>query len=325
MHAQRSAAWAVVVAAVLATAVMLMEAAGAQAPAAQPTAGAPAPAPGRTPWGDPDLQGAWDYATITPLERPDKWKERDTLTDAEITALNEESRADRRGATPQEDFRPYNTFWSDRGDSDGRTSLIVDPADGRLPALTPGAQPRRAPGREGTDSWEDRSLEERCVYHSKAGPPLRPGAYNNTVQLVQSPGYVALLIESIHDTRVIPLDKRPHVSGKIRLWLGDSRGWWEGDTLVVETTNFTNRTSYQGSTEHMRLLERFTRVDADTIRYQYTVTDPATWTKPWTAMFSLKRTQGLYEFACHEGNYAMTNMLSGARASEKAPGKAQAK
>ena len=266
MHVQGRTAWAMVAAA-LAIAMILVESTTAQAPVPQAGTAANSTAPSRTPWGDPDLQGTWDYATITPLERPDKWKERETLTDAEVKDLNAEWRTDRRGATPEEDFRPYNTFWTDRGDSDGRTSLIVDPPNGRLPPLTQEAQQRpRAPGRDGTDSWEDRSLEERCVYHSKAGPPLRPGAYNNTVQLVQSPGYVALLIESIHDTRVIPLDKRPHVTPNIRLWLGDSRGWWEGEALVVETTNFTNQTNFQGSTERMRLLERFTRVDADTIR-----------------------------------------------------------
>jgi hypothetical protein len=293
-----------------------------------PVAGQNGPAPAqswdsRTPDGQPDLQGVWNFSTPTPLERPSKFGGREFLTDEEVEALGVEAASrDRRAANAQADVgQAYNEFWSERGKPTKRTSLILDPADGRLPPLTPDGQRRaaalRGPGGErGADSWEDRSLWERCL--TRGGLPRIPGSYNNNVQIFQTPGYVVILYEMIHETRIIPTDGRPHAAPLVRQWLGDSRGRWEGQTLVVETTNFTDRTSFQGSTKDMRFVERFTRLNADTIDYRFTVEDPATFTRPWTAMLPLTRIDGqVYEYACHEGNYGMRNLLSGHRAQEK--------
>jgi hypothetical protein len=207
-----------------------------------------------------------------------------------------------------------------------RTSLIVDPPNGRLPAMTPeGAKRMAARAEDGrqtqlghphADSWEDRPLQERCIVGLNAGPPMTPGAYNNNVQIFQTPDTVVLLNEMVHDARVVPMDGRPHLG--IRTWKGDSRGHWEGDTLVVETTNFKRETSLPGSSASTRLTERFTRADADTLLYEFTVDDPTTWTRPWTAVVPmLKSTDQIYEYACHEANYAMPGILAGARLAEK--------
>jgi len=202
-----------------------------------------------------------------------------------------------------------------------RTSLIVDPADGRLPALTADAQARAAARAEArrlhpADGPEDRSLGERCVLFN-AGPPMLSGPYNNYVQIVQTRDHVVIHNEMIHDARIVPLDGRPHLPSSVRLLLGDSRGRWEGDTLVVETTNFTNKTTVRGSGEGLRLVERFTRSGPSTLLYEFTVDDPASFTKPWSAVLPMTRTgDRLYEYACHEGNYAMTGILRGARAGE---------
>ena len=307
-------------------------AAGART-AAKPRTMAEAKRAFRTAWGDPDLQGAWSNGTTTPLERPNGL-EKDVLSEEETTEQDEktarERNTDRRdGAGTDVDVdRAYNEFWWERGKSIGRTSLIVDPPDGRIPPLTPEGQKsadalaaaRRARGP--ADSWEDRNLHERClVYHSV--PPL-PTGYNNNYQIVQTPGLVAILSEMIHEVRLIPLDGRPHVGPTIRQWFGDSRGHWEGNTLVVDTTNFTdlndlNQRIRRGSGATLHVIERFTRVDADKIDYQFTVDDPATFTKPWTAALPMARIQGpIYEYACHEGNYGMSGILSGHRAQEKA-------
>jgi hypothetical protein len=280
----------------------------------------------RTPDGQPDLQGIWSFATITPLERPDAYAGREFLTESEIAAANEEAatRADRRGATADADVAAaYNAFWWDRGKSTGRTSLIVDPPDGKVPPLTPEARQREAAlaavnrGRGPADSWEDRNLAERCIQYRPL--PRLPTGYNNNYQIFQTPGYVVLVIEMIHDHRIIPLDGRPHLGQGIRLLNGDSRGRWEGDTLVVETTNFTNRAPFQGARENLHLVERFRRVGPDTIDYQFTVTDPTTWTRSWTGVLPLGRIDGpIYEYACHEGNLGMEGILAGARAEEQA-------
>ena len=281
----------------------------------------------RTLDGQPDLQGAWSFATITPLERPREYAGRQFLTDEEVAELDEDAAtrasSDRRGAlTVQRDLDlAYDQFWWDRGTSDGRTSLIVDPPDGRMPFTAEGRQridARRALRNLPASGPEDRSPGERCVHHTKAGPPMSAGGYNNHLRLLQTPGYVVMWTEQIHDARIIPMDGRPPIAGNIRQWMGSSRGHWEGDTLVVETTHFNGKASYQGSSEGLHLVERFTRVDADTLEYEYTVEDPTTYARPWTASIAMKPLDGeMYEFACHEGNYGMFGILSGARAEEK--------
>ena len=306
---------------------------GAQSPAAKaPTKKWTAP---RTPWGEPDLQGVWSYATITPLERPDDHAGKDLLSDEEVAALDKEARtgADRRDGTPDADLaRAYNAFWYDRGKSTGRTSLIVDPPDGKLPSLTPEGRRRQAASAEQArlhpfDSPEDRPLQERCItYH---GVPPLPTGYNNTYQIFQTPGYVAILDENIHDVRGIPLDGRPHVGKNIRQWNGNSRGRWEDDTLVVETTNYSLKTTFKfpAAGETLRAVERFTRVGADRIDYRFTIEDKTTYTRPWTAVLPLMGQPDyvIYEYACHEGNYAIAHALSGARAQEKAAADSAAK
>jgi len=297
------------------------------APAGRPAARRKYVVP-RTPWGEPDLQGVWSYANLTPLERPETLAGRDALTDEEVAALDEEARtgADRRDGGAEADLaRAYNAFWYDRGKSDGRTSLIVDPADGRLPPLTPEARRRQeaiaAYTREHEyDSAADRPLQERCLtYH---GVPPLPSGYNNTYQIFQTPAYVAIVDENIHDVRQIPLDGRAHLGPRIRQWNGDSRGRWEGDTLVVETTNYSPKTVFKfpASGETLRAVERFTRVAPDRIDYRFTIIDPATYTRPWTVSLPLLGVPDyvIYEYACHEGNYAIANALAGARARERA-------
>jgi hypothetical protein len=281
----------------------------------------------------PDLQGVWNFSTITPLERPAEFAGREFLTDAEARAyeqrIAERSNRDNRDTSPEADVSSaYNEFWWDRGVHAARvrgrvrTSLIVDPPDGRLPPLTAEAQARaaaRAQARQAhpADGPEDRSLGERCLLFN-AGPPMLSGPYNNFVQILQTRDHVVVHNEMIHDARVIPLDGRPHLPSSVRLLLGDPRGRWEGDTLVVESTNFTDKTTVRGSGPALRLVERFTRESASTLIYEFTVDDPASFTKPWTAVLPMTRTdEQLYEYACHEGNYAMTGILRGARAGDK--------
>ena len=296
--------------------------------------------PPRTPDGHPDLGGIWTNATLTPLERPPEFRDKPLLTEAEASAyaqkmLQQDDRDRRDGSSDADLGRAYNEAWFDRGTKmvGLRTSLIVDPPDGRLPALTPVAQAKLnaldAYARlHPADGPEDRPLAERCLLWPTAGPPMLPGVYNNTYEIVQGPGYVAIVVEMIHDVRIIPTDGRPHLPASVRQWLGNPVGHWEGDTLVVETTNFTDKTTdvgagmrratFRGSDEQMRLIERFTRKDADTILYEFTVNDPTAFTKPWTARIPMTKTEGpLLEYACHEGNYAMTGVLAGARADEK--------
>ena len=287
---------------------------------------------GKTPWGDPDLQGTWSNQTLTPLERPREFADKPVLTEAEAAAyekrLVEAGNVDKRTpGTVQDVNLAYNQVWWDRGNkivADRRTSLIVDPADGRIPPLTPGAQKRRAEDRttsaneKTAESWLVFNVYSRCIIRS-ALPRLSTG-YNNNYEIVQSPGYVAIVQEQMHETRIIPVGNSPHLPSTVRQWLGDSRGHWEGGTLVVETTNFTDEargSTFEFATKNMRLVERFTRISDRTIDYQFTVSDPETWTRPWTAKLPWNRIDGLvYEYACHEGNYSMQHMLEAARDAE---------
>ena len=302
------------------------------------------PAPLRTAWGDPDLQGVWNNATTTPLQRPLELAGKDTLTDEEVAQRDvefaETRSLDRRddeapglgtepgGRLTEADVsRAYNEFWVERGKTiaNNRTSIIVGPDDGRLPPLTPDGRRRteaRAEFRRGrgpSDSWEDRRLAERCLIYR--GIPAMPTLYNNNYQIAQTPEHVAIFQEHIHEVRVIPIDGRSHLDTGVRQWLGDSRGHWEGETLVVETTSFHDKAVIRGFNgdlgESLRVVERFTRVNANSIDYQFTVIDPTTWTRPWSGSLPMTRSEGLvYEYACHEGNRGMLNLLAGARIEE---------
>jgi hypothetical protein len=330
-------------------------------PAARPAAGASTWKAPRTPDGHPDFQGVWSNNSVTPMTRPPQWKDKASLTDKEVEdlkltvaryvnqggdaifgnlvqlALNAQS----SGKFNQTSYDPttgnYNQFWMSDRDWDNRTSLITDPPNGLMPPMTPEAQARRARGRgavapviEGSengprgraDGPEDRPLSERCISY---GAPRTSTGYNSYVQLVQSPETVVILQEMIHDARVVPMDGKPHLSDTVRQLHGDPRGHWDGDALVVETTNFIN--GFQGSTPNVKVIERYTRPEKDFLNWELTVVDPDTWAKPWTFMIRLKRTDDqLYEYACHEGNRAMVGILAGARADEaKAAAKAATK
>lgn len=285
----------------------------------------------RTPDGQPDLQGIWTNATLTPLERPAELAGKQFFTEPEAVEYEKQvlqkTNKDRRDGGAEADVgRAYNDAWWDIGTkivSTRRTSLVIDPPDGKIPPLTPEAQARQAArvaaARRAPTGPEDRGLPERCIVWPTAGPPMLPSAYNNNYQILQTPGQVVILIEMIHDVRVIPLDGRPHLNANIRQWLGDPRGRWENGTLVVDSTNFTDKNPFRGSDRNLHLVERFTRIGPDTILYRFTVDDATAFTKPWTGEVTMTRTPGpIYEYACHEGNYSMLNMLSGARAEEKA-------
>lgn len=280
----------------------------------------------RTPDGQPDIQGLWNNTTITPLERPKEFAQKPFLTLEEAAAYEQRvvSRRDTGDDGPAVVADPE--VWWERGTkvvSTLRTSMVIEPEDGRVPPLTPEAQKRMQEERAETrrhaaDGPQNRSLQERCLLSNTTGPPMLPGPYNNDYQIVQTSGFVMILIEMIHDARIIPLDGRPHLPPDVRLWLGDSRGHWEGETLVVDTTNFTAKTHYRGSDENLHLVERFTRTGPATILYQFTVDDPTAFAKPWTAEIPMQATSGpLYEFACHEGNRGMEHMLRNARLEEQ--------
>jgi len=278
----------------------------------------------RTPWGDPNLQGSWSNATTTPLERPAKYAGREFLTPEERSAADQETAVgrDKRGerGTADDVAGAYNAFWWERGWSDGRTSLIYDPKDGHKPALTAAGRARASERNESVrtdgpyNGPEDLDLYTRCII--RAPLPRLSSGYDNGYEIVQTPGYVAILQEQIHEARVIPLDRRPHLDAGVRQWLGDSRGHWEGDTLVVETTNFNERTAFEGATKNMHLIERWTRVADDRIEYRFTVTDPETWIQPWSAAMGWTKSGPMFEYACHEDNYGMYGILAGARADE---------
>ena len=310
----------------------------------------------RTPWGAPDLGGVWDFRTITPLERPEALADREFLTEEEAAGLEQEviDRDARLLNRPAEtvtaggsvdrraDGSPgfYNNFWLDGGTrtiGTRRTSLVIDPPNGRLPALTASAQ-RRADETlayrraHPADSWLDLDAGDRCLLGLNAGPPIVPAAYNQNLQVFQTADHVMLLTEMVHTVRVVPLDGRPRLPADIQQWSGDSRGRWEGDTLLVETTNFvpdrwwtsSNPMGALGSSENLRLVERLTRIDAETLEYEFTVHDPETWTSPWTASIPMQRSeQPLFEYACHEGNYSLPNMLAGEREAERAAAEQQ--
>lgn len=300
----------------------------------------------RTADGKPDLQGLWTNNTITPLERPERFAGKPTLTEEEQLAW-EQQIADRtaeadlpsdpnrsaptKGQIDLEDS--YNNFWFDDGtkvaiyNGERRTSLVVDPPDGLIPVPTEAARARMAAAAEQrrlgpSDGPESRSLAERCLlsFGSSAGPPMLPILYNNHYQIVQSPGYVMILVEMVHDARIIRIDDEP-LPAAFRPWLGDSIGHWEGETLVVETSNFNPQQNFRGSADQFRVTERFTRVGPDTINYRFTVNDPDTFTSAWTAEIPMNRTTDkLYEYACHEGNYALPGILAGTRVEERNSG-----
>lgn len=320
--------------AVLIATLSLASASSAQV-AAGATRGWSAP---RTPWGDPDLAGIWTNTTTTPFERPKEYGQREFLTKEEFqkaledAVKREEDAKNPRDATPRTDGPEF--WYEHHGKVSNRTSQIADPPDGQLPPLANDAAKRRPVGttnRADFDTWEDLSTWDRCITRGLPGSML-PTFYNNNYQILQSPGYVVILYEMIHDARVIPVDGRAHLPSTVRQWMGDSRGHWEGSTLVVEVTNFTNQTAVHPvrsiastvrHTEALRVLERFTRVDADTIEYEFTVDDPKTFARSWTARLPMTRNgapDSILEYACHEGNHAIANALSGSRAKERKAG-----
>ena len=294
----------------------------------------------RTPDGQPDLQGFWNNTTFTTLERPaGVTKEFYTREEAQevVKKLAAAEAEQTEPGTIADVHYDFTQFGLDRSQAplpaNLRTSLIFDPPDGRLPPMTAEGKARNAARAEArkkmgaaTDAVQNQSLSVRCILMDRNGPPMLPGAYNNYYQIIQAPGYVMILVEMLHGTRIIPLDGRPQLPSHVRQLEGSSRGRWEGDTLVVETTNFTDKTAYQGSSPDMRLTERFTRVNADTIVYRFTVDDPATWPRPWSAELPWRKAEGpIFEHACHEGNYGLYNTLAGARADEKRAAEAAAR
>jgi hypothetical protein len=284
--------------------------------------------PPRTADGRPDLQATWDFAQLTPFERPSEFADKTSVTDEEAEEFAqrrvETSDKDRRdGGAAADVERAYNDFWWDFGRRIARQpSLVVDPADGRVPALVPAAQKRIADRRGKFDNPEERPLAERCILGFNSGPPMVPSAYNNNVQIVQTRDRVLILNEMIHSARIVDLTRREHLPQQIRFLTGDSIGRWDGDTLVVDTTNFSLEGGFRGATTKLHLVERFTRESPDTLRYEFTVDDPDTWTRPWSASIPMTRTdERMFEYACHEGNYALTGVLQGARYQEKQPAK----
>jgi hypothetical protein len=311
----------------------------------------PAPEPAaipRTSDGHPDLEGNWSYATLTTLERLAEFKDKPFLTPAEAAeyerrTLQVQDRDRRdvddrtgRGSDGRTDVdRAYNQGWWEYGSrvvSTRRTSLVIDPPDGRIPALTPDGARRALDKRglwlanneyvggaagAGFNSHTDRPLQERCLAWTVAGPPMLPGAYNNNVGIFQTADQVVILNEMVHDHRVIPFDRRPAVSDAIRLWMGSSRAHWEGDTLAVTTTNFRPMV-FRSASDTFSLTERFTLVSRDTLMYEFTVDDPLTWVRPWTVQFPMMRmNEPIFEYACHEGNYSLRNILGAARRAEQ--------
>jgi len=283
-----------------------------------------------TAWGDPDLQGVWDFRTITPLERPEELADKEVLTAEEaalyeqetLAARNKDRRAEDGISAARDVSNAYNQFWWDYGDrltEDRRTSLVVDPPDGRIPRKQSAGELAGLFGNRIPAGPEDRPLWERCIIGFNSGPPMLPSAYNNNVQLFQTADYVVILNEMVHSARIVPLDRRPHLAPDIRQQVGDSRGHWDGETLVVESTNFLRETGFTGSGANLHLVERFRRVDENTLVYEFTVNEPEKFSQPWTAMIPMQRNEEpMFEYACHEGNYGMTNLLSGARAEERA-------
>jgi len=297
----------------------------------------------RTPDGKPDLQGVWTNATITPMERPANLAGKATLTDAEATAYEKASQTELVKQDGQSDgpliaaagssgTGGYNVLFVDRGtelarvDGVKRTSLVIDPPDGKVPPMTPEARARIASMMRGYGNFDNvkaRPLSERCLigFGSTSGPPMMPVLYNNNYQIVQTPDNIVILVEMVHDARIIRMNST-HAPPDVRQWLGDSIGHWEGDTLVVDTTNFTDMTRFRGSSDKLHVVERFSRVAPDTILYRVTIDDPSTFSKVWVMEYPFVATKGpIYEYACQEGNYAMSDILGGARKAEQEPKK----
>ncbi|MBZ5620026.1 MAG: hypothetical protein LAQ69_15075 [Acidobacteriia bacterium] len=328
------------IASISALAAMLAAPLPGQTPSAAPRAKAKSSTIPRTPDGHPDLQGVWTNATITPLERPAALAGKATLTDAEAAALEKNSAEELAkvdgasehpllAAAGSNGTGGYNVLFIDRGSEfarvDGvkRTALIVDPPDGKVPPMTAEARQRVGGGFGRLDSVKDRPLAERCLlgFGSTSGPPMLPVLYNNNYQIVQTPDHVMILVEMVHDARIVRMNGT-HPPPNVRQWLGDSIGHWDGDTLVVDTTNFTDKTRFRGSSENLHVIERFTRTDANTILYRVTIDDPTTFTKIWTLEYPFVATPGpIYEYACHEGNYAETDILGGARKADAEAGR----
>ena len=283
----------------------------------------------KTPWGHPDFQGVWDRRTITPLERPERLADKAFLTAEEIVAYEKASAA-RADGRPLDALRagisvhdPQDLDYGSTVLATGQTSLVVDPPDGRIPAYTQAANERAAADlnrretRGSADSWTDRTLSERCLTWGMPKGML-PQAYNNNIQIIQTPNEVMILTEMVHDARIIPLDGRPHIPENITQWHGDARGHWEGETLVIETTNFSAKSSFLRSSSNLQLEERYTRIADELLQYEFTVTDDTTWERPWSVSFPMvKGGEPIYEFACHEGNYGLFNILRAARNLEK--------
>jgi hypothetical protein len=308
--------------------------AASPAPAAKTASSRPPSAPQlRTSWGDPDLQGLWSNSTTTPLERPAAYTGKEFLTETEAKALDAAQAVanDQRASNATADVNAaYNQFWWERGATlaTRRTSLIIEPSDGKIPPLTPEGRDRVAAVRAATQGVprgpEDRNLAERCVTR---GAPKLPGGYNNNFQIFQTPEYVAIVQEMIHEVRIIPLDRRPHLPSNIRQYMGDSRGHWEGSTLIVDITNYHNDVMFNsynccpGAGGNLHIVERYTRTEAGTIDFSFTVEDEKTYTKKFVVAVPMTQVEGpMYEYACHEGNYGMDGILRGARAQEKANG-----
>ena len=290
----------------------------------------------RTVWGDPDIQGTWASSGATPMERPEEYQGRETLNDDEVsqirraTAERDEQllNAPARRAVAGAGVGAYNNFWMERGSRSNRTSMIVDPSDGRFPPLTPAGQLATKNRPRGDDTWGDRHIWERCVTRGGMPNAMFPRSYNNNIQIFQAPGVVAILLEQVHEVRIVPLGERPSVSENIGQWNGLSFGHWDGDTLVVETANIDHRVSalqpwsrfnsHSGSGEGLTLVERFTRF-GDTLEYEVEVNDPQMYTRPWIVAYPFERgSHLLYEYACHEGNIGMFGILSGGRAEDAA-------
>ncbi|MXY17637.1 MAG: hypothetical protein F4Y57_11730 [Acidobacteria bacterium] len=291
--------------------------------AAQPPAGGDIP---RTAWGAPDLGGVWTNSTLTPLERPEEYGDREFHTAEEVAELQPGAVQGRIDALPEPEATlavEFSEIWMEPGPLSGRTSLVTGPT-GKIPAYPAAAQVRladglRQPTTQRADSHDDRGYSERCLRFVTGGPPMMAFPFAPVLQIFQTPDHVVIQTEENHEIRVVHLDGRPGINPRIRLWRGDSRGRWEGDTLVVETVNFNGKGGFRGSADALHLTERFTRVDGDTILYEFTADDPGTWTEPWTAEMPLKVSPApLYEHACHEGNYSLPLVLSGARAQERA-------
>ena len=295
----------------------------------------------RTVWGDPDLNGVWDFRTLTPFERPEDLADQEFFTEEEAAAYEANRLAEfevRDDQEPADIVGNYNQFWFDPGDqvsATNQTSLVIDPPSGRVPALVSAAQAKVDALREHREGIDPHAptyggfvddlgggmFAVRCILGFNSGPPMTPGGYNQNVQLFQTPNHVVLLNEMVHSSRVIPLDGRDHISDNVRQWMGDSRGHWEGNTLVVETTNFLRETSFRNgvTTSDLKLVEKFTRTDAGTLMYDVTEEDPNTWSRPWSYRIPMRANDmPIFEYACHEGNYGLENILAGAREKEAA-------